>query len=430
MQDAKYDAFLRKAEMIEDEISDPQMRTIKIHQLVRNLRIGFLGKGSFRTVWSFEDEAIIKIIKSARYLYMNKEEASSPMQTKYPDLIPRTLQHDKDYVWFIQEKVEQMSSMDFQEIFPKAYSLLWSLSRVTERVYSGEYNIDMIMTSIATIAKYREIGDEEAVDSLMRKFAYFLWYRGAGKLNSNDPESKRQIGSAVRLVNNILEAEPSLKRLGQMAAEFNMDTTDFALRNLGYVMDEAGDKKLKVLDVSIFAKSGPGGSSDREFRKEKESKFFDTIKKFEAESKQKLQDIAGESGIYINYDGADFRFEDFEINLTLGLYSDSAPQFERAADRNPGPIYRGLTQLAKINNEKFPFRISDDEPAVGNAWGTMTVTYSFELKRPNEVESVEQFHSYLNMFSRVYVDNYAKWSKMLNDYIESTMELIGQADRY
>lgn len=94
-----------------------------ISNIVNDPKFKLLGEGSYRIVFSFGDDYVVKVAAIEYYfkqaVLMNKEDAMLGRMPKYSSLFPKVYEVDADYKWIIVERCDAISTEEeFLEFFP------------------------------------------------------------------------------------------------------------------------------------------------------------------------------------------------------------------------------------------------------------------------------------------------------------------------
>ena len=94
-----------------------------ISKIVNDPNFKFLGEGSFRMVFSYGNEYVIKVASPNAWLShsqeMNREDAMFGRMPKYSDLFPKVYEADPAYKWIIMDKCTVINhESEFLKFFP------------------------------------------------------------------------------------------------------------------------------------------------------------------------------------------------------------------------------------------------------------------------------------------------------------------------
>ena len=211
--------------------------TWKIHRLglsefivktVNDPKFRFLGEGSFRMVFSYGSDYVVKVAATGDYfkqaLKMNKEDAMLGRMPKYSNLFPKVYEADAAYKWIIMEKCSVINNeKEFLEFFPNPEvdpSVPGLLTRMS------------LFTYVLSYCVYREMGNTRD----MKGAASYLDYLIKHELEVNF-EQLIQSYEKLTLFNKIVD----------FCAEFGVLPREIRIGNTGI----SSDGRFVIIDSSV-----------------------------------------------------------------------------------------------------------------------------------------------------------------------------------
>ena len=130
-----------------------------ISKIVNDPNFKFLGQGSFRMVFSYGNEYVIKVAGPNAWFShsqeMNREDAMFGRMPKYSDLFPKVYEADPAYKWIIMDKCTVINNeMEFLKFFPNP---------VTDPFVTNDFSRIELFSYALRSCVYKETKDEAEI---------------------------------------------------------------------------------------------------------------------------------------------------------------------------------------------------------------------------------------------------------------------------
>jgi len=210
----------------------PEFHHLQLSEFVemtaKDPKFKLLGEGSFRMVFSYGNDYVIKVAMPGDFfkhaLEMNKEDAMFGRMPKYSSLFPKVYQTDATYKWIIMEKCSVINNeKEFVEFFPNPDvdpSVPGLLTRMS------------LFTYVLSYCVYREMGNTRDMEGAASRLDYLIKH----ELYVN---FEQLIGSYEKLT--------LFNKIVDFCAEFGALPREIRLGNVGI----SSDGRFVIIDSSV-----------------------------------------------------------------------------------------------------------------------------------------------------------------------------------
>ena len=219
---------------------------------VAQLYLDYIGKGSTRKVFGFKDNKthLLKVINvelvgneeaydadfrnpftgfnRKHKVVSNENEADLKMQSKYPNVFPRTYEYAPDYSWILTERVQPIGSEKLAEIFNIPEELL----RLENK---GDY-MQVLEIVIAKIKGQLSLNEEST------------FQMDPDRVRRVDPETLR-LQQLYAYADAILSDKHN-RKIFRAVADLGIPPRELTPKNLG--ISNFGEPHLVILDASLW----------------------------------------------------------------------------------------------------------------------------------------------------------------------------------
>ena len=208
-----------------------------IVKVVNDPKFRFLGEGSFRMVFSYENDYVIKVATLGNWfkdaILMNKEDAALGRMPKYSNLFPKVYEADAAYKWIIMERCDAISTeAEFLKFFPNPL--------MDPKLYV-EDSIEMFYDVLSYCA-YRTTGNTATMGESAAHIAEWL---------TPDPDLpdwlQKDPGVSFEQIIGSYEKIKLFNKIVDFCAEFGVRPSEIRKENVGI----SSDGRFVIIDSSI-----------------------------------------------------------------------------------------------------------------------------------------------------------------------------------
>ena len=104
-----------------------EFKTFKERKDYANENFKKLSHGTSRNVYIYSDKYVLKVAKNPKGIAQNLTESNPEILKKYSDIVAKVTDYNKNGKWLLQQKVEQVDNIEFEDItgFQKRGFLYW-----------------------------------------------------------------------------------------------------------------------------------------------------------------------------------------------------------------------------------------------------------------------------------------------------------------
>lgn len=198
-----------------------------ISKIVNDPNFKFLGEGSFRMVFSYGNEYVIKVASPNAWFdhsqEMNKEDAMFGRMPKYSDIFPKVYEADPAYKWIIMDKCTVINhESEFLKFFPNP---------VTDSFVTNDFSRIELFSYALRSCVYKETKDEAKI---LGYTAYLV-----KQLKDMGISSEEIIGAYERLT--------LFNKIVDFCKEFGAQPREIRIGNVGI----SSDGRFVIIDSSV-----------------------------------------------------------------------------------------------------------------------------------------------------------------------------------
>lgn len=214
------------------ELWDPSSRIFPLSEIIVSIvndpNFKFLGQGSFRMVFSYGNEYVIKVAGPGAWfnhsLEMNKEDAMFGRMPKYSDLFPKVYEADPAYKWIIMDKCTVINhESEFLKFFPNT---------VTDPFVTNDFSRIELFSYALSSCVYKETKNEAKI---------------AGPNTYLVNQLKDKFGIRPEEIIGSYESLTLFNKIVDFCKEFGALPTEIRLGNVGI----SSDGRFVIIDSSV-----------------------------------------------------------------------------------------------------------------------------------------------------------------------------------